>query len=291
MLREIAWRVFAGEYNDSTYEISEGGERSPSYVITPLGARINRLFVVGVITDVENIGTDLEPMWRARLSDPTGVFHVYAGQYQPEASQSLSKTKPPAFAAVMGKSRAYSPEEGTIYVSIRPEMVKTVYAELRDYWILESCRSLKRRLDAMKEALQMDPLTKEELIALGYNENTSEGIVLAVKHYGKVDLQKYSTMLSDALKYLLPEYEESKILEKPTSDKAEEELPVEEELEEKVLKIIESLDKNGKGAPWDEILDKARKEGIKREELEEITNSLLDKGLIYEPVLGRMRRI
>ena len=141
MNREIAWRVFAGEYNDANKDVSDGGERSPSYVVTPLGAKINRLFVVGVLTDVENVATDEAPMWRARLQDPTGTYHVYAGQYQPEASAALAKLKPPAFVAVTGKSRLFTPDSGGTYTSIRPETVKVVDEALRDYWILDACRS------------------------------------------------------------------------------------------------------------------------------------------------------
>jgi RPA family protein len=105
MKRETAWRVFAGEFNSSLHVIPSMENRAPSYVVSPLGAKINRLFAVGVITDVENIGTESEPMWRARLSDPTGVFFLSAGQFQPEAARTLSKLKPPVFAAVIGKSR------------------------------------------------------------------------------------------------------------------------------------------------------------------------------------------
>ena len=41
--REVAWRVFAGEYNSSNLEIKGEGERAPSYIVTPLGAMINRV--------------------------------------------------------------------------------------------------------------------------------------------------------------------------------------------------------------------------------------------------------
>ena len=101
------------------------------------------------------------PTRRARVSDPTGTFHVYAGQYQPEAAATLSKLRPPVFGAVVGKSRIYSPQAGTTYTSIRPEAIKAVDETVRDFWILEACRSLQRRLDAMTEAQKMDPLTKE----------------------------------------------------------------------------------------------------------------------------------
>ncbi|HEY4704922.1 MAG TPA: hypothetical protein VII27_04210 [Thermoplasmata archaeon] len=295
MNREIAWRVFAGEYNDATKEVSNGGERSPSYVVTPLGAKINRLFLVGVLTDVENVATDASPMWRARLQDPTGTFHLYSGQYQPEASAALAKLKPPAFVAVTGKSRVYSPNPGTVYTSIRPEAVKVVDAALRDYWILEACRSLKRRLEALREAYKMDPVKKEELAALGVKAPLAEGIVAAVEHYGKVDLSRYSAMLAEALTFLIPELQpqrageaEEATAETTAAPAAD---PKQEALEARVLEIIGALDADGKGASWDGILARATKEGVEKDQLEELINSLLDKGQIYEPILGRMKRI
>ena len=297
MMREVAWRLFAGEYNDATLEVEGTGERAPSYVITPLGAKVNRIFVVGVITDVENVGTDMQPMWRARVSDPTGTFHVYAGQYQPEAAAALSKLKPPVFGAIVGKSRVYSPDPGTVYTSIRPEAIKEVDERVRDFWILEACRSLRKRLDAMGEAQKMDPLTKDGLAAVGVKEALADGIVQAVAHYGKADLSRYTAMLAESLRYLLPEFREDRGSDaepaapepqRPPEPKEPEEPTADED---KVLEVVAALDKDGKGAPWEGILDAAGKAGVAKEKLEEAINSLLDKGLIYEPILGRMKKI
>src|SRR5207245_3024951 len=105
----------------------------------------NRVCVVVVIRDVEKVGSDIQPMWRARVSDPTGTFHIYAGQYQPEAAATLSKLKPPVFGAIVGKSRIYSPEAGTVFTSIRPERIKPVDGEVRGSSILEACRSSRKR--------------------------------------------------------------------------------------------------------------------------------------------------
>ncbi len=298
MNREVAWRLFAGEYNDASLEVPGTGERTPSYVVTPLGAKVNRIFVVGVITDVENVGTDMQPMWRARVSDPTGTFHVYAGQYQPEAAAALSKLKPPVFGAIVGKSRVYSPDPGTVYTSIRPEAIKAVDERVRDFWILEACRSLQKRLDAVGEAQKMDPLTKEGLVQIGVKESIADGIVQAVNHYGKADLARYTAMLAEALRYLLPEYREYRPpeAEPATAEpakKAEEAAAPEEPNadEDKVLEVVAALDKDGKGAPWEGILEAAQKRGVSKDKLEESINSLLDKGLIYEPILGRMKKI
>lgn len=289
--REVAWRTFAAEYNASSLEVKGEGERAPSYVITPLGAMINRLFVVGVLTDIENTGTEEEPFWKARIADPTGTFFISAGQYQPEAAIALARIKPPEFIAVVGKSRTYSPEEGTLYVSIRPEKVTVVDEKIRDYWILETCKSTLKRISAAEEARQMENPSVESLMKLGFSKVLSEGVVRSVAHYQLVDFEKYKAVVIDALKYLLPEYQ-AEIPEIPAE--SPEEIDEEEENidnEEKVLAIIDRLDKKGKGAPWDEIVEEARKEGIEKNELEEITNSLLDKGLIYEPILGKMKRI
>jgi len=294
-MREVAWRLFASEYNDATLEMDGGGERAPSYVITPLGAKVNRIFLVGVITDIENVGSDMQPMWRARVSDPTGTFHVYAGQYQPEAAAALSKLKPPVFGAIVGKSRVYSPDAGTVYTSIRPERIKAVDETVRDFWILEACRSLQKRLDAMAEAQKMDPLTKEGLAKVGVKEAIADGIVQAVNHYGKVDLSRYTAMLAEGLRYLLPEYREpvgpGESIPEPTPAAREEAPSVPDESETKVLEIVATLDKDGKGAPWEGILEAATSKGVSKDSLEESINALLDKGLIYEPILGRMKKI
>ncbi|UCG67952.1 MAG: hypothetical protein JSV09_08890 [Thermoplasmata archaeon] len=290
--REIAWRIFANEYNSSIHVESGVGERAPSYVVTPLGAKVNRLFVVGVVTDVENIGTESEPMWRARLSDPTGVFYISAGQYQPEAAQVLSKIKPPKFVAVIGKSRTYSPEEGVIYVSIRPETIKEVDSDLRDYWVLDACRNLKRRLDIVSEAIRMENPNLENIIALGADRNLAEGIISAIEHYDYIDISRFNNMLIDALKHVLPEYQATGT-EKSVEVQQEEEEADEDNLEneERFLEIVDALDKDVKGASWEDIVGEAEKKGLSRMQIEEITNSLLDKGLIYEPVLGRIKRI
>jgi RPA family protein len=84
--REVAYRIFAAEFDDADYSYSESDEdRAPNYVITPTGARANRLFVVGVLTEVETVSEDV---LRARVVDPTGAFVLYAGQYQPGGRKS-----------------------------------------------------------------------------------------------------------------------------------------------------------------------------------------------------------
>jgi len=291
--REVAWRVFAAEFNSSSYEIKGEGEKTPSYLISPLGAKINRLFIVGVLTDNENVGNENEPVWRAKITDPTGTFYMTAGQYQPEASMALAKLQPPCFVAVVGKFRTYSPEEGKLYVSIRPERVGQVEAPIRDGWVLETCRATLDRISAMEEAMKLGEPTVEKLMQIGFSRPLAEGAVESAGHYHLDDLTRYRNMVADSLKFLLPEYQTGPEMPmEPVASPEEIELEDDDDVDKEalVLSMIESLD-SGKGAAWDEVVQKAKGQGIEREELDSIANSLLDKGFVYEPVLGRMRKI
>jgi RPA family protein len=291
-MREFAWRVFAGELNSSDYEFSEGGDRVPTYLVTPLGAKVNRLLAVGVLTELDNLGDEREPMWKARVYDPTGSFFITAGQYQMEAAGALSKLKPPAFVSVIGKCRVYSPEEGVVYVSVRPELIKEVNSYLRDYWILDACKSLKGRLDLVREALELETRTKDKLMALGCREELAEGIVLATDHYDNIELGRYEQMLVDALRYILEEdrnQDETDIAQKGAESAMEGsvEAPDKEEI---ILELIDNLDTNGKGANWDEIVSLAKKKKIRENELEEAINDMFESGKIFEPVLGKIKK-
>lgn len=302
MKREQAWRIFSGEFNDSTVELEGSGEKSPSYVITPLGSKVNRLFVVGVLTDVENVSEN-EDMIRAHISDPTGVFTLYAGrQFQPEATEQLLAIEVPAFVAVVGKARTYQPEEGTVYVSVRPESVKEVNAKTRDRWIVETCNHTKQRIEAMIEALKMNQPNAYDLRKLGYTKDLSEGIVNAIKNYGKIDVRKYISLVKESLQYSISskdifapvkEKEKSKT-EKTVKSKEEKELISKEEvddpqdIEQIVLDVIKKIEGED-GASWDSIVEKCKTKKLDENTIEEALTSLMDKGFIFEPVLGTIK--
>ncbi len=307
--REVAWRVFAEEYNSSVLEHTGEGEKPVSYVITPLGAKINRMLVVGVVTDIEDVGEEGKPRYRARVTDPTGTFYVSAGEYQPAAAMSLSKMSPPAFAAVVGKSRAYTPEEGVKYLSIRPERIREVDGDARDYWVLEAARSTLHRIDAVEEGLKMAEPSVNGLMKLGYSENLADGVVRAIEFYKDIDVRRFRESVLEAVKTLVPEARLRKSRPEapaiapqpkamPKAGKREEskedelhEVGVGADEEDAVLKIIDSLVSGTKGAPWDKIVDAAKAKKIDKVRLEEIIAKLLDKGEIYEPELGMMKRI
>jgi RPA family protein len=190
MDREIAWRIFAHEFNTSNLYISEGDERAPNYIITPTGVKCNRLFIIGVVTEVENIGKD-NNLWRARIADPTGVFTLYAGQYQPEAAIFLSELEVPAYVALVGKARKYEPEDGNVYLSVRPEEINAADEKQRDMWVIETAERTLERIKIMEDALdsglagtQLQDFLEKKV----KNAALINGVVHAIRHYKNLDL-------------------------------------------------------------------------------------------------------
>jgi RPA family protein len=323
--REVAWRVFAEEFNASKLEIRGEGEYTPSYVVTPLGAMVNRVFVVGVLTDVENIGQAEEPLYRGRVVDPTGTFYLSAGQYQPEAAKKIASLKTPAVVAVVGKVRTYSPEAGTVYVSLRPEDIIEVAPEIRDLWIVETARLTKLRIGGMSEALESDKPTEEGLVKLGYSAKAAQGLVRAVEFYGKVDVEHYGRVADEAVRSIVDDAAAERLealrrsSAKSATARASANVPLEprielavpagggapvevvvtptaegepsEDQEAIVFQVVKELDKGPKGAAYDEIIERCAKKGVAREVFDDVVNALLDKGKVYEPVLGQLKVI
>ncbi|MFB6360421.1 MAG: RPA family protein [Halobacteriales archaeon] len=149
--REVARRVFASEFNDARFTFKESeDERAPVYLLLPTGAKANRVFVVGTLTETEDVGSDNE-YWRGRVVDPTGTFFVYAGQYQPEAAGVLRELEPPAYVALTGKPRTFETDDGSTNVSVRPEAITVVDERTRDRWVVETAERTLDRITAFDD--------------------------------------------------------------------------------------------------------------------------------------------
>jgi RPA family protein len=220
--REVAYRLFAAEFDDATVSYAESDEeRAPKYVVTPTGARVNRMFAVGVLTEVESVNDDV---LRARVVDPTGAFVSYAGQYQPDAAAFFERTDPPAFVALTGKARTFQPEDGNrVYTSVRPESVSAVDAETRDRWTVSAAEATLRRVAAMADALSMDQRGDDLEAALldrGYDASLAAGIPIALDHYGTTVayLDAVREMALDALEVVGGDRDEVRALDVAPDD-------------------------------------------------------------------------
>jgi len=165
--RQVAYRLFASELRNTTFAFDRDTEDpyAPQYVLTPTGAKVSRVFIVGTVTEAEDIGTDTE-YWRARIADPTGTFFVYAGQYATDAMRTIADVEVPSFVAIVGKVKVYTAEDGDVRTSIHPETVNVVDADTRNRWVLETARQTLDRVDMIEQSEYY------EVIQDAYSENT-----------------------------------------------------------------------------------------------------------------------
>ncbi len=298
--RETAWRLFATELNSSTLEIKATEEKSPSYIVSPLGAKVNRVLIAGVLTEKENVGSEEEPMWRGRIQDVSGSFFINVGKFQPEASAAIADLEAPCFVAAVGRVRSYTTDDGRVFITVRPEHIIKIDEKVRNDWILETAKSTWKRLKDTKKVLSMGEATEKDLIAAGMSPVEAFGITYALDNYGQMpDSTLYLKTIQAALRMLLPDRDVDLGFPEDLSDEPDEiELPSENgaqnnsaQLEDIILDLLEELDTDGKGAPREELERRAEDMGISSIELEEVSNSLMDKGLVYEPNLRYLKRI
>ncbi len=180
--REPAVRIFAQELSRTGLQLekkedAKGDRFAPSYCLSPTGAKINRVFICGALTEVDEIDTQNASFVKGRLVDPTGAITIMAGQYQPEVAATLRQLsdKIPVFAAVVGKLNIYKPQEGGCYVSIRPEDLHIVTGETVDTWIGETAKCTVERINALKELMAAGKYTEEQKAVMSiYNPQIDE---------------------------------------------------------------------------------------------------------------------
>ncbi|WP_420181776.1 hypothetical protein ACNO8S_08220 [Haloarcula sp. KBTZ06] len=228
--REVAHRLFAAEFDDADFSYSESDEeRAPNYVVTPTGARVNRLFLVGVLTELEQVNDDV---LRARVVDPTGPFVIYAGQYQPDELAFLEGADPPMFVAVTGKARTFQPDDSDrVFTSVRPESISEVDADTRDRWVVQAAEQTVSRIGQMASAKQAGLAGDELRLALldqGIDESAAAGITLALDHYGTTGdyLDALRTTALDAARVVAGDTDEAEGLSLSPDDGTDDPIPL-----------------------------------------------------------------
>ncbi len=161
--REVARRVFAREFNDATYTFKESeDDLAPMYALLPTGERANRVFVVGTLTQTEDVGQDSE-IWQGRIVDPDGgTFFTYAGQYQPDAASALRELEPPEYVSVVGKPDTFETDDGSVNVSMRPESITAVDEATRNRWVVETAERTLERVERFDDGGEYAQMAREE---------------------------------------------------------------------------------------------------------------------------------
>lgn len=155
--RHEAVRAFASELNDATYDFkTSNSEMAPNYTLLPTGKRVNRIFVVGTLTDLEKQQTDDGILFQARVHDGNNYFYLSAGQYQQEATNVLRDIDYPSHVAIVAKLDHWETDDGGKRVQLTPEIISEVSSDDRKQWVIETAKQTRERIETLREAQSTD---------------------------------------------------------------------------------------------------------------------------------------
>jgi len=300
--RQPALHMFASEYGESTLSEKGSGEFDPSFVVTKLGSRVNRVIVAGLLERIE--GRDVangSVIYQGQLRDPSGINYFSVGDYVSDSVKEMTiqltariESGEPILVLMVAKTRLYQTEEGAIYTSLRPEEMCVIDAQRYASWLAKTSQSLMERMSTYITSLDFEP-NSESLSKSEMSESQILGLIASRNHYGDVDLEHYRLNVMQAL-----DIAEGKLdaATKPAPQRLLVEDSVEEDskaddkpdLEAAIIDIITKLDQ-GDGVEFETILVNAEARGFQRTIAEEKLEELSDNGTVHEPAFGWFRLV
>jgi len=153
-MRFVAERAFTVEINATKkFENIDVEDKKTVVAVTPLGRRIARVFLVGVLLETREVN---ENSILARVADSKGAVTVLAHSlYQPHAYATLKNANSPSYVAIVGKVRA---RDGFTPM-IRPEFIAVVDKAEKDRWEKEAEEATRKLI----EKIERDPELKKKL--------------------------------------------------------------------------------------------------------------------------------
>lgn len=308
--RELAWRVLAEELRASSEEEKGAGTKAASYVITPLGGRMNRVAMSGTMAPARRMGTDASTGFlRSQLTDPTGSVSVTAGSFQPVARQELEAISVPSSVLLVGKVTLFR-GAGTLPVaSIRAEEIHPISDPEYRTLLAEAAAQTAQRLELIRRLRGPNPPTEEALGRADVSPWWVRGARAALQRYPSLDPTPYYEGLRDVLALLgtppspgptagpppAPELPSSEVVRvhhpraaAPTPSMS----PGLRGMAGRLLEILDELaDESPDGyADMDDLAEQAARHGIEGERMEELLNYLSENGTLEEPLVGKFRR-
>ena len=300
--RQSALHMFASEYGESTLSEKGSGEFDPSFVITKLGSRVNRVIVAGLLERIE--GRDVangSVIYQGQLRDPSGINYFSVGDYVSDSVKEMTiqlsarlESGEPILVLMVAKTRLYQTEEGAIYTSLRPEEMCVIDAQRYAYWLAKTSQSLMHRMSIYVTSLDFDA-NSESLSKSDFSENQILGLIASRNHYGDIDLEHYRLNVMQALDIAEGKLDaatkpapQRMLVDESTEDDSEgDDKP---DLEAAIVDIITKLDQ-GDGVEFETILVNAEARGFQRTIAEEKLEELSDDGTVHEPAFGWFRLV
>ena len=295
-VRQSAVRIFAQEFAEASLIEDGAGEYDPSFVVTKLGAKVNRSLVGGVIDRIERREGNSGPYYSGQIRDPTGAHYFDVASFQPElhadTEELLARFESgDRFLMIMvGRARWFESEDGGIFTSIRAEDFTVVDKDRYKSWLVEAADATLRRLDAHAASMESE-LSPAALEAAGVPPDLVDGLIRSRGHYADFDSEGYRVGVLQALSLAsgrtdslesvapAPETEENPPAEQTEAQSG----PV--DASQVILDLLSS--KGEELVDYDSLVGACTSAGASREAAEDAIASLRDiGGEILEPRFG-----
>ncbi|MFQ6051018.1 MAG: hypothetical protein ACE5K4_04940 [Candidatus Hydrothermarchaeota archaeon] len=250
--------VFAQELNEAVFV--------NDYALSRLGALISDIFIIGTPAEIYN----REAFYLLKIADPTGFFNVLI----PKELKIFVENEYPVFFAIFGKVNFIERKSRIPFVIARK--VNLVEKRDRDAWLVETTRRTLERIKTIEITGEFSGNISELNKVLNSHKLPRimlEGIENLIEIGIKAETERYVDMLVRVMNSLLSEFVE----------------PIEnmDKLRKEILDKITSLqDQNGVE------IERLKLEINEREEdIDNCLYRLLSEGIIYEPRVGRVKKI
>ncbi|MDP7328781.1 MAG: hypothetical protein QF612_02935 [Candidatus Thalassarchaeaceae archaeon] len=307
--RQTATRLFAREFYESSLPDGGQGEFDPRFIVTKLGARVNRMFVCGVVERLERRDTERGPMFSGAVRDPTGLHLWSVGSFRPELHLEMEELVARFddgdrfLMACIGKSNHYTTEDGGFRCRMQMEDYAIIDREVYATWLVETANHTMRRIDALGKAQSAETTDSNALRDAGVPGDLVDGLGLAMNHYGDWDAEGYKVGVLQALSAAEgrvisfeeheaspPAPEETETENEDAAEESAESTPTSKgdlNIETVVLEII-AEHAGDEGIDYDSIMKHCAQRGLTDEDsIEDMIYSLRDdKCEIMEPRFG-----
>jgi len=290
--RQPAHLLLASEFGSATLHEKGSGEYDPSFVITKLGAKVNRVVAAGLLERLElRETTNGSTLYQGQLRDPTGLHYFSVGDYNSETLRELSHQwleriddGEPLLLMMTAKTRWYQTDEGAVYTSLRPEEACVVSREVYASWLLDACESTHERMMAYTASLEVEPTVDAYRRA-----NLPVSLLSARQHYGDIDLEPFKLNLMQSLDIAEGRMEAATtpppMMSLPDGNAAVANDGTSTPLSDYLLQAIGHLDQ-GEGVDFETVIKNAIAKGHVREAAEASIETLLESERIVEARFG-----
>ena len=287
--RQSAVRVFAHEYRDATLPEQGSGEYDPGYMVTRLGAKINRALIAGTIDSSERRESESGQSFRFNLIDVTGTHRVEVSPFNPELHPEAEEIHARFergdrfIMMVVGKQRSFTTEDGGVFTSYNAQEMREIDSQAYVEWLAETADATLRRIDAYEKALGSEQ-SIAGFRAAGIPEDLVDGMLLSRAHYPDFESEVYMLDVLQALNAALgrsveivnrsPDPEtNSPTTNETTAEVTEKGAEGDMSLEDVIISTIAAGDR-GEGVDYDAIIRECSVHGHSRQDAEDAIDSL-----------------